>query len=98
MHITIMTCLLVLSLFTSAKADEVTIESGPPPAASSPSVDIIPGADGGSIRFVINGTPVAVIDADGLHVRDDLDYGGSLTDTGPSGFDRDYREREAAHE
>jgi hypothetical protein len=40
------------------------------------------------IRIIIDGQERAVIDADGLHVNGDIDYSGTLTDTGGVGFDR----------
>ena len=55
----------------------------PAQTLSSPAIDIVPGEDGGSIRFVIDGKPVGWFDADGLHVIGDIEYGASLTDTGP---------------
>lgn len=42
----------------------------------------------GVIRFVIDGQERAVLDAEGLHVRENLNYGGALTDYGQEGFDR----------
>ena len=48
-----------------------------------PAIDLVPGKDGGSIRFVINGRSVGWFDAHGLHVIGDIEYGASLTDAGP---------------
>jgi len=42
----------------------------------------------GVIRFFIDGQQRAFLDADGLHVRDALDYGGVLVDVGKAAFDR----------
>lgn len=39
------------------------------------------------VEFIIDGQPVAFLTADGLHVRGNVSYGGSLTDYGPSGFE-----------
>lgn len=59
---------------------------------SSPAIDLVPGKDGGSIRFVINGNPVGWLDAGGLHVIGDIEYGASLTDTGPKVLGAQVRE------
>lgn len=42
----------------------------------------------GEIRFFIDGDLAAVLKGDGLHVRGDSNFGGSLTDYGKTGFDR----------
>lgn len=42
----------------------------------------------GAIRFIVKGREEARIDAKGLHVRQDVDYGGLLTDTGVSDYDK----------
>lgn len=42
----------------------------------------------GAIRFIVNGREEARIDADGLHVRQNVDYGGLMDDTGPEGYDQ----------
>jgi len=36
----------------------------------------------GVIRFMIEGKEVARIDENGLHVANNIEYGGSITDTG----------------
>lgn len=58
----------------------------------------------GVIRFITGGQEQAVLDADGLHVRGDITYGGVIADEGAGGFaDRTGREdnqseRERDHE
>lgn len=42
----------------------------------------------GVLRFLIDGKEVARIDAQGLSIREDISYGGSITDYGQVGFDR----------
>lgn len=42
----------------------------------------------GAIRFIVNGREEARIDATGLHVRQGVEYGGALTDTGEVSYDR----------
>ena len=49
-------------------------------------VAIIADQEAGAVRFVIDGKEVARLDASGLHVREDISYGGALTDYGTSGF------------
>lgn len=39
------------------------------------------------VRVMIEGEEVGRFDKDGLHVRGDISYGGSLTDYGAKGFD-----------
>lgn len=41
----------------------------------------------GIIRFFIKGQETARLDAAGMHVRENIDYGGMLTDYGRTGFD-----------
>ena len=38
----------------------------------------------GVIRFIVKGQEQARIDSTGLHVRQSVEYGGDLTDTGPA--------------
>jgi len=45
-------------------------------------VMIVPDQKEGAVRFVIDGQEQARIDATGLHVVGDINYGGALTDTG----------------
>jgi len=39
------------------------------------------------IRFMVNGSEVARITANGFQVRNDIEYGGAITDTGIQYFD-----------
>lgn len=39
------------------------------------------------IHFVIDGKVAAVLDANGLRVRESIEYGGTVTDTGAADFD-----------
>ena len=39
------------------------------------------------IRFFVDGEETMRLDAEGLHVRNDIGYGGTVTDYGGSGFD-----------
>lgn len=49
----------------------------------------------GAVRFIVNGREEARIDATGLHVRQALEYGGPITDTGAAGYD--HRQANAGH-
>jgi len=49
-----------------------------------------------TIRFIIDGTEQARIDTTGLHVRNDVEYGGSITDTGPAAYDANDKRRARA--
>ena len=39
------------------------------------------------IRFYVDGTVAAVLKSDGLHVRKNIVFGGTVTDYGESGFE-----------
>lgn len=43
--------------------------------------------EAGVIRFIIDGAEAARLDAAGLHIRGNLEYGGTLKDSGPAGYD-----------
>ena len=43
-------------------------------------------SENSEIRFYINGSIAAVLKTDGLHVRESIGYGGTLTDYGTEGF------------
>lgn len=45
-------------------------------------VDLVLDHGSGSFRFFIDGSEVARLDRDGLRVRKDIEYGGSLTNSG----------------
>jgi hypothetical protein len=49
----------------------------------------------GVIRIMIGGKEAARFTAEGLQVRDDIEYGGSITDTGSTYFDQ-YEQRTGA--
>ena len=51
-------------------------------------VDLVLDHGSGSFRFFIDGREVARIDRDGLRVRNDIEYGGTITNTGVDHFDR----------
>ena len=49
-------------------------------------------AEGDSIRFIVNGTEQARIDKNGLHVRQGVQYGGGLLDTGEAFYDHQFKQ------
>jgi hypothetical protein len=51
-------------------------------AAPAETVAIIEDHDGKSFRFVIEGKEVARLDERGLHVRESIEYGGTISDVG----------------
>ena len=56
-------------------------------SAPSETVAIIEDHNSKSFRFLIEGKEVARIDASGLHVRESIAYGGTITDTGGKAYD-----------
>lgn len=61
----------------------------PNPAARAQAhkTEVVQDDETGAIRFLIDGTPVAQIDATGLYVRHDIAYGGASLDAGPAFID-----------
>lgn len=54
-------------------------EEPPPPASTT---QIVTDQERGTVTIVIDGKPVVQIDKDGLRVVGNVEYGGTLTDTG----------------
>ena len=48
------------------------------------------------IEFYVDGTLSAVLDKDGLHVREGVNYGAALTDTGGAAFDEAFKPKVGA--
>jgi hypothetical protein len=42
----------------------------------------------GTVRIIVDGREVARFERDGLHVRQNVEYGGLMKDTGPEGYDK----------
>ena len=42
----------------------------------------------GAVLFIVDGREEARIDRNGVHVRRSVEYGGTLTDIGTGGYDR----------
>jgi hypothetical protein len=74
--------LALLSLISPAHAEEVKTDR-----LGGAETYIAVDEETGRIVFVVKGETEAVLDAQGLHVRENIDYGGAITDEGRSGFD-----------
>jgi hypothetical protein len=61
------------------------------PATSGKRVELLPDQKAGALRVVIDGTPVAWFDADGLHVRQNIEYGGTISDIGTEHLEKQAR-------
>lgn len=73
-----------------------------PPVSHTPAPEIVADATQSRVIIKIDGKAAVVIDASGLHVEGDLNYGGDLTDVG-HGYGvfvetADGFEREEAHQ
>lgn len=73
----------ILALAAPSLAQEQSAPVQVEPASTRIEVD----DQAGVIRFFIDGREKARFDAAGLHVRENIDYGGMLTDYGQTGFD-----------
>jgi hypothetical protein len=49
---------------------------------------VIADEQSGAIRFMVNGKEQARIDGTGLHVRENVEYGGTITDVGVDSYDK----------
>lgn len=76
----------VLSLIAFALMIEPHLARASASAGGAPqrSLQIVQDDQTQSFRFVIEGEEVARLDKKGLHVRDNIEYGGTLADVGPS--------------
>lgn len=52
----------------------------PPPQTEQAATRIEVDETSHVIRFIVNGQPVAMIDSEGLHVVQDIEYGGTISD------------------
>ena len=55
-------------------------------------VELVKNTTDGAFGFVINGSEVARLDVNGLHVKDSIEFGGALTDTGADADEQDAME------
>jgi len=63
--------------------------------AANNATAIVPDTHYGIIRIIINGKEAARFTADGLWVRDDIQYGGRITDTNITPVDKTAGESDA---
>lgn len=82
--------ILILSMILLAapfvlSAAETTAVTTPP--HSDQRVRFDTDQEAGFVRVIIDNKEVARIDSAGLHVRNDIEYGGTITDTGIQYFD-----------
>lgn len=77
--------LLSVTLIAGSKAESGT---GAGTIAPGSRTAIIEDQAAGIIRFVIDGQEVAQLDSHGLHVRENIEFGGILTDAGTAYYDR----------
>lgn len=64
----------------SARAEDAASLAAEPQHPQA--VSIIEDQDAKAFRFMIDGHEVARLDATGLHIRESIEYGGSITDAG----------------
>ena len=55
--------------------------------SSAPTTEVVSDKATGTIRFVVGGNTIAMIDSGGLYVLDDITYGGVLRDGGAKTLD-----------
>lgn len=59
-------------------------------------LQLVEDESGGAFRFFIDGREIARLDEDGLQVRDSIEYGGALIDTGSLNYDQEAGASEGA--
>jgi hypothetical protein len=69
---------VIVTLASAALAQNAT----PTPPQTAPRAAIITDEEQGVIHFIIDGREVARLDDRGFHVVGEIQYGGTLTDTG----------------
>ncbi len=90
---------IVLLLFAFELSWPALAGSAPkavPEPRGAQSLSIVEDHDAKAFRFLIDGKEVARLDADGLHVREGIEYGATLTDTGSTYYDEHATAREGA--
>lgn len=82
---------IALLLFAPELSSPALAGSAPKPAQEqrgAESLAIVEDEEAKTFRFLIDGSEVARLDADGLHVRDSIEYGGSITDIGVGNYEQ----------
>jgi hypothetical protein len=73
----------------SAAESEASAAAHSRPADNSGKrVQLVLDQEHGTLRIVIDGKDVGHFDATGLHVRDGIEYGGTITDIGSTYYDQ----------
>jgi hypothetical protein len=75
----------------AAPADDVN----PKANAKQHSVKFVPDQQHGVLSIVIDGNEVAWFDSDGMHVKQSIEYGGTLTDAGTEYLNQRARDHSA---
>ncbi len=86
----ILCCVAIFSLAALIFIFAVKEIEAAPIAANGKQTDrirLVTDQSAGVVRIVIDGKEVARFTADGLQVRDAIEYGGTITDTGTAYFD-----------
>lgn len=78
---------LLMLPFSIASAQEAAVKTEP-----FESTRIEADNEAGVIRFIVKGKVAAILMEDGLHIRESVAYGGSLTDYGAASFDKTLEE------
>jgi hypothetical protein len=82
--ILIFSAILLAAPFVLSAAERSSATASP---QSDPRVRFDTDQKAGFVRVIIDNKEVARIDSAGLHVRNDIEYGGTITDTGIQYFD-----------
>lgn len=82
MRCTVLAIFLLFSSIASVSARAEDAASFAAEPQHPQTVSIIEDQDAKAFRFMIDGQEVARLDASGLHIRESIEYGGSITDTG----------------
>jgi hypothetical protein len=86
---------VALLIFTQAAraAGPATPPTGhePAPAQAGEATRIETDQKTGAVKIIVNGKEVARFNAEGLQVKDSVEYGGMLTDSGSSDAEYAYR-------
>lgn len=75
-------------MFLSSYAARSAEQNDAVAALPAQAVVIIEDQETKAFRFMIDGQEIARLDATGLRVRESVEYGGTLTDTGTAHFDK----------
>lgn len=80
--------LCVLLTLPLMSAPTMAQDGIPPETTTEPSTRIEADSDSQEIRFYVDDELTAVLKDDGLHVRNSVGFGGTITDYGTEAFER----------